>query len=167
MLDATTPAHHSPAETSKTIETGKAIEGVKPAYPPAAATPTQTGPAGIRFDFNLGARVLIPQGDFRVRLSDLDTANTLFETTTNGALVNSTKRFFVRFGVEVWAGNERILHHEYDATDRAVLINLPVGTLGDTLGWLPYAVRFQRVTQGSPHFFALYIARFERICYRM
>lgn len=125
--------------------TSSANETIKPAYPPAASMPTQAGPAGIHFDFNLGARVLIPQGDFRVRLSDLDTGNILFETSTKGAFVNSSKRFYVRFGVEVWEGETRILHHEYSARDQQVLIQLPVGTLGDTIGWLPYAVRFQEV----------------------
>jgi autotransporter strand-loop-strand O-heptosyltransferase len=116
---------------------------VKPAYPPAAATPTQSGPRGITFDFNLGARVLVPPGEWRVRLSDLDTGNTLFETPTKGAFINSSKRFYVRFGIEVWEGESRIFHHEYDCRDQEVLIQLPVGTLGDTIGWLPYAVRFQ------------------------
>ncbi len=123
----------------------KAAEPVKGAYPPASASPTQDGPNGIKFDFNLGARVMIPPGDYRIKLSDLDTGNTLFETNTKGAVVNSSKRFYVRFGIEVWEGETRILHHEYNCADREVLIQLPVGTLGDTIGWLPYAVRFQKV----------------------
>jgi autotransporter strand-loop-strand O-heptosyltransferase len=110
-----------------------------------AAIPTQQGTRGITFDFNLGARVMVPEGDWRVRLSDLETGNILFETETKGAFVNSAKLFYVRFGIEVWEGAERIFHHEFDAKDREVLVQLPVGTLGDTLGWLPYAVRFKAV----------------------
>jgi autotransporter strand-loop-strand O-heptosyltransferase len=34
------------------------------------------------------------------------------------------------------------LVHEYDARDRDVLIQFPIGTLGDTLAWMPYAARF-------------------------
>ena len=138
----------TPAETTEAAaptSAAKPAEPVKAAYPPAAAKPTQSGPAGITFDFNLGARVMIPPGEFRVRLSDLDTRNILFETTTKGAFINSSKRFYVRFGIEVWEGETRILNHEYDATGQDVLIQLPVGTLGDTIGWLPYAVRFQKV----------------------
>jgi hypothetical protein len=43
----------------------------KPPYPPPAAVPTQEGPDGIRFDFNNGCRVTIPDGEkpWRVRLS--------------------------------------------------------------------------------------------------
>lgn len=100
---------------------------------------------GITFDFNLGARVVVPEGDWRVRLSDLDTGNILFETETKGAFVNGAKRFYVRFGVEVWEGGERVLHHAFDARDREVLAQLPVGTLGDPLCWLPYAIRFKEV----------------------
>src|SRR5436190_633995 len=35
------------------------------------------------------------------------------------------------------------LRHEYSAEGKPVLILFPVGTLGDTLGWFPYAVKFQ------------------------
>ena len=142
---ANTSAVEASASASKPEAPAKPADPVKAAYPPAAAKPTQEGPAGILYDFNLGARVLIPPGDFRVRLADLDTGNTLFETTTKGAFVNSSKRFYVRFNIEVWEGETRIFHHEYSAADREVLIQLPVGTLGDTIGWLPYAARFQQV----------------------
>ena len=49
--------------------------------PSAAEVPTQHGPRGLRFDFNDGCRVMLPEtGDpWRVRLSDLDTGNPLFE----------------------------------------------------------------------------------------
>ena len=114
------------------------------AYPSPAARPTQEGPHGIRFDFNLGARVLVPAGNWRVRLSDLDTGNILFETETKGGLINSAKRWFVRFRIEAWRDGESAFVHEYSAEDRPVLILFAVGTLGDTLGWLPYAVKFQR-----------------------
>ncbi len=123
----------------------------KPPYPPAAATPTQAGPDHIHFDFNQGCRVLLPnreEGEWRVRLRDLDTGNVLFESKNKGALVNSAKRWFVRFGVEVWsidgdaAEPRLVFNHEYEARGRDVIIQFPIGTLGDTLAWFPYAARF-------------------------
>ncbi|MGI4799351.1 MAG: autotransporter strand-loop-strand O-heptosyltransferase [Janthinobacterium lividum] len=115
-------------------------------YPPSAEVPTQHAAGGIRFDFNMGARVVLPTrtdgGLWRVRLRDIDTGNILFETTTPGASVNSTKRYFIRFGIEVWDGEARVLEHVYQGRDRDVLIQFPIGTLGDTLAWFPYAARF-------------------------
>ena len=67
----------------------------KSAYPPPAEQPTQEGPKGVRYDFNLGARILLPQrqeGEWRVKLSDMDTGNTLFESKNKGAMVASAKR---------------------------------------------------------------------------
>ncbi|HZB91012.1 MAG TPA: autotransporter strand-loop-strand O-heptosyltransferase [Stellaceae bacterium] len=118
-------------------------------YPAPASLPTQQGPEGFRFDFNDGCRVVIPDGarTYRVRLSDLDTGNILFETTLKAGRVNSTKRYFVRYRIEVWAGDERVLSHDYAARGRNILIQFPVGTLGDTLGWFPYAVKFQAAHQ--------------------
>jgi len=125
----------------------------KQPYPPPAGSPTQSGPKGIRFDFNQGARLLLPnrtEGKWQVRLRDLDTGNILFQTENQGALARSSKRFFVRFSIEVWELDEAgtatsVLAHEYDARDRDVLIQFPVGTLGDVLAWFPYAARFGEV----------------------
>jgi autotransporter strand-loop-strand O-heptosyltransferase len=106
---------------------------------------------GVRFDFNQGARVLLPNrkiGKWRARLRDLDTGNILFESENQGALVTSTKRFFVRFGIEVWEVDDDadtstlVVSHTYDAQDRDVLIQFPIGTLGDILAWFPAAAHF-------------------------
>jgi len=117
----------------------------KRAYPLPAELPTQISPKGLRFDFNDGCRVVLEEGEhpWRVRLSDLDTGNTLFETEIKTGRVNSSKRYYVRFRVEAWQDDQSVFVHEFSAADRDVLIQFPVGTLGDTLGWFPYAVKFQ------------------------
>lgn len=63
-----------------------------------------------------------------MRLRDLDTGNIPFQSENQGAFGSSSKRFFVRFGVEVWELDEAgaptsVLAHDYDARDRDVLIN--------------------------------------------
>jgi autotransporter strand-loop-strand O-heptosyltransferase len=116
---------------------------VHAAYPPIAAAPTQEGPRGLRFDFNFGARVNLPAGTkWRIRLSDLDHGNVLFESRNEGALVTSAKVFFVRFGIEVWADESPVFTHHYDCSGRDVLVQFPIGTLGDIFAWFPYAERF-------------------------
>ena len=143
------PSSASAAAASAPPRTGPDGKPIKPAYPPPAARPTQEGPHGIRFDFNQGARVLLPnrpEGEtkWKVRLSDLDTGNILFESENGGAFVASSKRFYVRFKIEVRLGDEEVLAHEFDCKDREVLIQFPVGTLGDILAWFPYAERFRK-----------------------
>jgi autotransporter strand-loop-strand O-heptosyltransferase len=118
---------------------------VKRAYPAPADLPTQQGPKGLLFDFNDGCRVHLPESDhpWRVRLTDLDTGNIVFETEIKTGRVNSSKRYYIRFRLEVWQDNEFLFSHDYSAADREILIQFPVGTLGDPIGWFPYAVKFQ------------------------
>ena len=49
----------------------------------------------------------------------------------------------MRFRLEVWQQGESVFVHDYSAADRDVLVQFPVGTLGDTIGWFPYAVKFK------------------------
>jgi autotransporter strand-loop-strand O-heptosyltransferase len=118
------------------------VEGVAPTV---ADLPTQKGPKGILFDFNDGCRVVLPEAEhpWRVRLSDLDTGNILFETELKAGRINSTKRYYVRFRIEVWQQGESVFAHDYSAAGRDVLVRFPVDTLGDPLGWFPYAARFK------------------------
>ena len=133
------------AAVSESVTSTPASAPVKRPYPPPAQVPTQQGASGIQFDFNDGCRVILPEANYpwRVRLSDLDTGNILFETELKAGRVNSTKRYYVRVRLEVWQQGESVFVHEYSAADREVLVQFPVGTLGDTIGWFPYAVKFK------------------------
>ena len=132
------------ADTSSSSTSSSGTTKKRP-YPSPAEVPTQQGPRGIQFDFNDGCRVMLPETDqpWRVRLSDNDTGNVLFETELKAGRINSTKRYFVPARIEVWQGGERVLAHDYSAAGSEVLIQFPVGTLGDPLGWFPYAVKFK------------------------
>jgi len=101
------------------------------------------GPDGLRFDFNFGARLALPEGAWETVLRDLDTGNVLFVGKRGGSLVMSAKRYFVRFGIEAMKDGKLVFQHQFDARDRDVLIQFPVGTLGDSIGWFPYAVKFK------------------------
>lgn len=133
----------------------------KSPYPLPSPMPVMQGDENIRFDFNEGCRVKLPAlpcGDtWHIRLKDLDTGNILFERDRiKDAFVRSNKRWYVRFGIEVWkesekgslnakTANQPVFVHEYDAVERDVLIQFPIGTLGDTLAWMPYASRFANI----------------------
>jgi len=116
------------------------------AYRLPADEPTQEGPGGIRFDFNDGCRISVPDDGgpwWGVRLFDLQTGNSLFETELKSGRINSTKRYYIRFRIEVWRGGREIFSHNYSAAGRDVLVQFPIGTIGDTIGWFPYAVKFK------------------------
>jgi autotransporter strand-loop-strand O-heptosyltransferase len=144
LVEASVPNTAGSAKSSVISQTPSSAAG-KRAYPPPADMPTQPGPEGIRYDFNDGCRIILPQSSqaWRVRLSDLDSGNILFETELNSGRINSSKRYFVRFRIEVWRQQEKVFSHDHSVTNREVLIQFPVGTLGDTVGWFPYAVKFQ------------------------
>ena len=137
------PASAEPASPGASAPDG--APAIKPAYPPAADPPTQEGPNGLRYDFNSGARVVLPASDapWRVQLSDLDTGNILYRTEIKEGRINSSKRYYVRIRIEVWQKDQLVLRHDYDAANHDVLIQFPVGTLGDTMGWFSYAVKFK------------------------
>jgi autotransporter strand-loop-strand O-heptosyltransferase len=148
--DSAVPATSASATAATGVSTAAPLPSsggapAKPAYPSPAPVPTQHGPKGVRFDFNEGCRVVLPESEhpWRVRIADLDTGNTLYETEIKVGRVSSTKRYYVRFRIEIGQEGESPFAHEYSADGQRVLIQFPVGTLGDTLGWFPYAVKFQ------------------------
>ncbi|MGX9244033.1 autotransporter strand-loop-strand O-heptosyltransferase [Pantoea dispersa] len=109
--------------------------------------PAVAGPSGIFYDFNDGARVLLPEGHWRVALLDDDSGNILFRCESGAGWITSAKKYFVRFRIQVWRGDELqpLLDETLSLKDRDVLISFPSGTLGDLLGWFHYAERFRQL----------------------
>jgi autotransporter strand-loop-strand O-heptosyltransferase len=147
VLQTTAPPTGGPPPSAAAPEAGSGApqEPVKRAFPAPADNPTQAGPKGVKFDFNDGCRLVVAEdkAPWKVRLKDLDTGNILFETQFNAGRVNSSKRYYVRFGIELLQEDKVVFTHDYSAANREVAIQFPIGTLGDTLGWLPYAIKFQ------------------------
>lgn len=117
----------------------------------STAQPTQTGPNGIRFDFNNGCRVELPViqdgNKWKIRFSDLETSNIIFEHEADGGLFQSTKVYYVPFKIECWRGDKKIFEHDYSPKNKNIQIQIPVGTLGDAIAWFPYADVFQKKHQ--------------------
>jgi autotransporter strand-loop-strand O-heptosyltransferase len=132
------------ASASAPVVSSASAAQSKSAYPPLAEFPTQEGPRGIRFDFNSGCRLMLPRAahPWKVKLSDLDTGNVLYTTEIVDGRVHSSKRYYVRFRIEVRQQDQLLFSHDYSAADRDILIVFPARTLGETIGWFPYAVKF-------------------------
>jgi autotransporter strand-loop-strand O-heptosyltransferase len=144
------PVSPSPTETAQSAPPAASAQPAPQqagAYRPPAQIPTQEGPQGIRFDFNLGSRLVVPESEhpWTVRLSDIDTGNIIYETQIKSGGVSSAKRYFVRFRLEVAQQGKLVFRHDYSVKGREVLIQIPIGTLGDPLGWFPYAVKFKEL----------------------
>ena len=118
-------------------------------FVPPPKVPTISAPCGVRFDFNDGARVLLPEGEWHVRLLDDDSGNVLFSCDSGAGWVTSTKKYYVRFRIQVFRKGEDIpfLDEAMALENRAVLISFPVGTLGDILAWFHYAELFRQKHQ--------------------
>lgn len=110
--------------------------------------PTQAGPEGIKFDYCNGLRVLFPNtGEYRLVMKDGSTGTKVYDTEIKpGAMVCSIKKYFIPFMFEVYRKGETtpFFIHEYDAGDKEILIQLPGGTIGDTIAWFSYVERFQK-----------------------
>jgi autotransporter strand-loop-strand O-heptosyltransferase len=142
--NADSAGYAAPTDSAANAANAAKGEGGQPIQSPPSV-PTQEGPAGIRFDFNDGCRVTLPPGDaeWRVVLRDTATANPLFETQLSAGVVVSSKKYFVPFEIEVSSQGKEVFRHRLNLTGREVLVHLPVGTLGDTLGWFPYVAKFE------------------------
>jgi autotransporter strand-loop-strand O-heptosyltransferase len=118
-----------------------------PVYGNIPDIPTQDAVEGIKFDFNDGIRVQFPaSGSYRVCFSDIDTGIILYNADVKpNAMVTSVKKFFIKFRLEIFRQGEieAIFTHDYCAENREVMIQLPVGTIGDSIGWFSYIERFQ------------------------
>ena len=121
----------------------------EPTFAMPPDVPTQEAAEGIRFDFNNGLRVRFPEkGEFRCVFRDLDTDCLLYSMDVKpGCMVESVKKFFVRFSLEIYRNDdlkEPIFRHDLDLADKDVLVQLPVGALGDTIAWFSFVERFQK-----------------------
>ncbi|MBR7070455.1 MAG: autotransporter strand-loop-strand O-heptosyltransferase [Oxalobacter sp.] len=124
---------------------GKANPLTGPYSVPPPDIPTQQGPYGIRYDFNDGARLLLPPGDWHAEIIDDESGNIIFACDSPGGWITSTKKYFIWFAFKVWKKGESkpCFEHTMDLKGKDVLISYPVGTLGDLIGWFPYAERFR------------------------
>ena len=100
------------------------------------------------FDFCEGARVRLPEhmGRCRVTLTDTSSGAVLHDVTLDpGDTFVSDKKYFMPWRIDVYGSATGRLNHSipYDANGQAVLIQMPLKTLGDTFGWLPYAEKFR------------------------
>ncbi|GBQ10077.1 autotransporter strand-loop-strand O-heptosyltransferase [Swaminathania salitolerans] len=114
-------------------------------FPLPPEVPTQAAARGIAFDFNNGARVLLPEGRWHVTLTDIERKVCLYAADAGPCTILGSKKYFIPTRVEIRDNDtgEIVLDHTLDCRDRDVAIAFPGGTLGDAIAWFSYAAQFQ------------------------
>lgn len=121
-------------------------------YGDIPAVPLFDAVEGIKYDFNSGFRIYFPQGDkkYHLQFMDADKNLLLYDSDIEpGTNISSVKKYFIRFKFKItrYQTNELIYEHTMDLKDKNVVIQFPVRTLGDSIGWFSYVERFQQKHQ--------------------
>jgi len=99
---------------------------------------------GLEFDFNHGARVKVPEGNWRVKIIDRDADLTLFDAKADNALVTSTKKYYINYRLEIYKDDKLVLEHDFNPTRRKILLQYPARSIiGDTMAAFGYGQIFQ------------------------
>lgn len=108
--------------------------------------PRFAGPHGLRYDFNFGCRVMLPsgRGPWRVRIGNHLTGETIVDACEANGLVSSGRYYAIPYRLDVWLGNDLVLHHVLDMKGKPVFIGFCSYALGDFISALPAIDRFQR-----------------------
>ena len=104
----------------------------------------ETGFPGLKLDFNFGLRLDIPEGNFRVKVSDFDSGQVFFDKHISGSRLLSVEQYFIRWQVEVFLDEEKIFSHVFDLEGKPVTIMIRMPTLGDVICYLPYLREFKK-----------------------
>ena len=105
----------------------------------------RTAVEGVMFDFNMGARAHVPEGNWRIRFIDPTTSTVTYDQSNlSNVTVASRKRYFIPWSVEIYKDGKPAFHHEYNAKGHRVLLKNISDALGDTIAWIPYAREFKK-----------------------
>ncbi|MBO4780131.1 MAG: hypothetical protein J5497_05795 [Selenomonadaceae bacterium] len=108
---------------------------------------------GLKLDFNFGLRLDVPEGNFRVKISDSDTEQIYFNEYVSGCRLLSVENYFIRWHVEVFLNEEKIFTNTLNLGAKPVVIKFRNTALGDTLALLPYCENLRRFTVATYGFF--------------
>lgn len=103
-----------------------------------------TGVDGVKLDFNFGLRLEVPQGNWRVKISDFDSGVIFFDKLVSDVRLNSLENYYIHWQVEIYRDGVKVFSHVMDLTGRKVLIVIPKIGMGDIIAALPYVQEMKR-----------------------
>lgn len=99
---------------------------------------------GLRLDFNCGLRLDVPEGNFRIRISDADSGQIFFDKYIFGGRLISIEQIFIHWHIEVFLDDKKIFTHTLNLEGQPVTLAFLHNVLGDTLALLPFAREFKK-----------------------
>ena len=105
----------------------------------------ETGIDGLKLDFNYGLRLDVPEGNFRVRISDFDTKKIYLDKYVSGGRIISVEKYFIRWHIEIFLDDEKIFDYTLDLAGKPVAFKFISVALGDTLSMIPYVMEFKKI----------------------
>ena len=105
----------------------------------------ETPIAGLRLDFNCGLRLDVPEGNFRVRISDADSGQIFFDKYVSDGRILSVEQIYIRWQIDVFRDDERVFSHTLNLEGQPVTLMFRIEAFGDILSLLPYAREFKRL----------------------
>ena len=104
-----------------------------------------TGIEGLKFDFNAGARLEVPEGNWHIKISDFDTGLVGFDGDISQQVLVSLEKYYVHWFIEAWLDGEKVFEHLLDLHSKNIYIFMVNGVLGDTISVLPYINELKRI----------------------
>lgn len=99
---------------------------------------------GLQFDFNSGARVKVPEGNWRVRFIDRKACVVVCDMPAENAVIAAKRKYFIDYRIEVYREDKLVFEHNYNAKGRRVLFKNISNAMGDSIAWVPYVEEFRR-----------------------
>lgn len=102
---------------------------------------------GIKYDFNYGFRISFPCNDKKYRLvfKDYEKNIILYDNIVMpGSVINSIKKYYIKYAFYIYDDDKLVYEHVMNLSNKDVIIQSPVKTLGDSIAWFSYYERFQQ-----------------------
>ena len=119
------------------------LEGLKYFDTPMSGA-IETGLQDVKLDFNFGLRLEVPEGNWRVKIGDIDSGIIFFDKYISDVRLCSLEFYYIHWQVEIFRDDKKVFSHTLELDGKQVLINIPSLGMGDVISMLPYVEEFQR-----------------------
>ena len=98
----------------------------------------------VRFDFNNGFRLYVPNGDWRVKIWDASSQIKFFDGYVSDVIFISLEKFFINREFELYLDDKLIFHHRYNPKNKTVHFSVLQTGMGDHIALFPCIEEFCR-----------------------